>query len=422
MSGSAGESTGTGAASTRTRDGIPTWNGEANSFVAYEEAALLWEQSLTWEKRYTAGPRLVQELTGAAKRLVAGRDAGWVAFRGGVTVLMDHLRKALGKPRVNEVTDLLATYFKGCKRKGHESMNEYVTRKFEAYFRASQALKRVAPHYEAEWATTTSGMPSWSRRTSTDSRGWYQSGPSETASSGNHGQGQPEGATEETSSTTAGTEATQWDDAAWQTWNGRWGNWSSWSWQWQDPRSHWEWSSTTSSSSSTQESGGRASELLPPFIQGWYLMTDAGLDHSERNLVMTALGGDFSPQRVAQELRNQFPETEIRRRDQGRRFQGFLGDIPEESDEDLAVTGNTTEELLEEGMTAEGAALVVDAESQAQEALAALHQARRTLKEARQRQHQVKQSRKYYTAGSSGRTTSGSSSTQPKDDSHLDCL
>ena len=157
-------------------------------------------------------------------------------------------------------------------------------------------------------------------------------------------------------------------------------------------------------------------ELLPPFIQGWYLMTDAGLDHSERNLGMTALGGDFSPQRVAQELRNQFPETEVRRRDQGRRYQGFLGDILEESDEDLEVTGNTTEELLEEGMTAEGAALVVDVEFQAQEAMAALHQARCTLKEARQRQHQVKQSRKYYTSRNSGRTFSGSSTSQPKDD------
>ena len=144
----------------------------------------MWEQSLTWEKRCTAGPPLVQELTGAAKRLVAGRDAGWVAFRGRVTVLMDHLRKALGKPTVNEVTDLLATYFKGCKRKNHETMNEYVTRKFEAYFRASQALKRVAPHYEAEPANTAFEMPTWSRRSSTDSRGWYHSGPSEAESTG----------------------------------------------------------------------------------------------------------------------------------------------------------------------------------------------------------------------------------------------
>ena len=163
-------------------------------------------------------------------------------------------------------------------------------------------------------------------------------------------------------------------------------------------------------------------ELLPRFIQGWYLLADAGLDHGEKNLVMTALGGDFSPARVAQELRNQFPETEVRRRDHGRRFQGFLGNIPEESEEDLEIQGNTTAELMEEGMTAEGAALVVDAEAQAQEAMAALHQARRTLREARQRQQQVKQSRKYYAAGAPSKSYSSGSSGTVRDDSQLDCL
>ena len=79
----------------RTKDGVPTWAGEANLFTQYEEAALLWEQSLTWEKRYTAGPKLVQELSGAAKRLVSGQPPG-CAYRGGVRVLMDHLRQGLG--------------------------------------------------------------------------------------------------------------------------------------------------------------------------------------------------------------------------------------------------------------------------------------------------------------------------------------
>ena len=132
----------------RTKDGVPTWSGEASLFVQYEEAALLWEQSLTREKRYTAGPKLVQELSGAARRLVAGQPPGWVAYRGGVRVLMDHLRQGLGKPRVNEVTDLLAAYFKGTRRRAQESMNDYITRKTEAYMRACQALKRVQPHYE----------------------------------------------------------------------------------------------------------------------------------------------------------------------------------------------------------------------------------------------------------------------------------
>ena len=57
----------------------------------------------------------------------------------------------------------------------------------------------------------------------------------------------------------------------------------------------------------------------------------------------------------------------------------------------------STQELLADGFDAEDIALVVDAENQAQGALAAMYQAKRTLKEARQKQHLVKQSRKYTT-------------------------
>ena len=164
MSGTAAEASTT--TSSRTKDGIPTWSGEASSFVSYEEAALLWEQSLAYEKRYTAGPRLMQELTGATRWFVSGQPAGWVAYRGGVQVLMTHLRQALGKPRVNEVTDLLATYFKGTRRRSGETMNEYITRKTEAYMRASQALQRVQPHYEAGAATKAAPMDTTNRWTS----------------------------------------------------------------------------------------------------------------------------------------------------------------------------------------------------------------------------------------------------------------
>ena len=159
------------------------WSGEANLFVQYEEAALLWEQSLTWEKRYTAGPKLVQELSGAARRLVAGQPPGWVAYHGGVRVLMDHLRQGLGKPRVNEVTDLLAAYFKGTKRRAQETMNEYITRKTEAYMRACQALKRVQPFYEPN----TKPDRRAGRRTSGDLSSWSWSRQWTPASEGDHG-------------------------------------------------------------------------------------------------------------------------------------------------------------------------------------------------------------------------------------------
>ncbi|OLP90409.1 hypothetical protein AK812_SmicGene28023 [Symbiodinium microadriaticum] len=369
---------------TRTKEGIPSWSGEAGSFVQYEEAALLWEQSLTWEKRYTAGPKLVQELTGAARRYVAGQPAGWVAYRGGVTTLMDHLRKALGKPRVNEVTDLLATYFKGTRRKANESMNEFITRKTEAYMRASQALKRVQPHYDDK----------------------------------HRGPGEAEASTEATTQEPASEAADSWTSYWEQPRNRSW-NWNSWGWQ-----SGWgyqPWGAATSSTSGSTSGAyqGTASELLPSFIQGWYLLADANLDHAERNIVLTAIAGDFSPERVGQELRNQFPEGEIRRRDQ-RRFQSYLGEaLDDEEDEDHGAEGNSIPELTASGLDEESIALVVDAEETAREALAAMFQAKRTLKEARQKQHFVKSSRKYFQGGQG---KGGASAAKPRDDSNIECL
>ena len=163
-------------------------------------------------------------------------------------------------------------------------------------------------------------------------------------------------------------------------------------------------------------------ELLPTFIQGWYLLADAGLDHNEKNLVMTALGGNFQPDRVAQELRNQFPESEVRRRDGQRRFQSYLGETFGGSEEDEETSfGLTPHELIEDGFDDEDLALVADAEDQAQSAMAAMNQARRTLREARHKQQLVKQSRKYYVNSTSSRSSS-SQGGKPRDDSNLDCL
>ena len=149
------------------------------------------------------------------------------------------------------------------------------------------------------------------------------------------------------------------------------------------------------------------------------MLADANLDHAERNIVLTAIAGDFSPERVGQELRNQFPEGEIRRRDQ-RRFQSYLGEaLDDEEDEDHGAEGNSIPELTASGLDEESIALVVDAEETAREALAAMFQAKRTLKEARQKQHFVKSSRKYFQGGQG---KGGASAAKPRDDSNIECL
>ena len=398
MSGNAAESGVTAIG--RTKDGVPMWSGEANLFVQYEEAALLWEQSLTWEKRYTAGPKLVQELSGAARRLVAGQPPGWVAYHGGVRVLMDHLRQGLGKPRVNEVTDLLAAYFKGTKRRAQETMNEYITRKTEAYLRACQALKRVQPFYEPN----TKPDRHAGRRTSGDLSSWSWSRQWTPASEGDHGY-RGENAAEEaedpeqdlvdTATSTTATSQRRSSNHDW--WAPTWSSWNSWSWNsgWSQYQGQWGRSSHGSYSTSSYDEDQREAELLPTFIQGWYLLTDASLDSHERNLVTTALNGNFSPARVAQEPRNQFSEQEVKRRDHGRRYQSYIGETVEEEDEEPDLMDGDAEEF-DGPFTEEGFMMMHSAEEEAQGALAAIQTAKRTLRDARSRQHQVKQNRKYY--------------------------
>ena len=58
--------------------------------------------------------------------------------------------------------------------------------------------------------------------------------------------------------------------------------------------------------------------ILLAFMQFWCLLSDAALDNAERNIIATALNGDYSPARIVQELRNQFPETHLSREDQDR--------------------------------------------------------------------------------------------------------
>eukprot|EP00439_Symbiodinium_sp_Y106_P064057 s2932_g10.t1 len=226
--------------------------------------------------------------------------------------------------------------------------------------------------------------------------------------------------TEETETTTAGSESWRqgsnhdWWAPPWQaypwSWNYSWDYYS-------DYQGSWGRGSTTSSP--TEEDRG-SQELLPAFIQGWYLLADASLDSHERNLVMTGLNGNFTPVRVAQELRNQFSEHEVKRRDQSRRHMGYLGEAWE-ADEEEELDGDLATDEIEGTLNDEGFALVSLAEEEAESAMAAMQTARRTLRDARQRQHQVKQSRKYFQS-TTNRSTAASSSSRPRDDSNLDCL
>lgn len=152
-------------------------------------------------------------------------------------------------------------------------------------------------------------------------------------------------------------------------------------------------------------------ELIPTFVQGWFLLQDAGLDAQEKNMILTALKDNFSVERVAQELRNQWPDQDLRHKDQsGRSTAWTVDEAP--SDDDMAIgdrQGPDMGYLVQYGMNEEGLSIVEEAESEAQEALAMMDHGRKTLREARAKQHQVKMSRQYYRSYTSGNRSSAES-------------
>ena len=402
----------------KSSDGVPRWNGEASSFQEFEEQCLVYEQSVEYHKRYMVAPRVIAELQGTARKVITGKPADWVSYSGGLRELLNTLRASLGKPQVSEVADFLNKYFRGSRRKSGETMGDYIVRKTEAYLRAQQALQRVLPQYsqgQGQWRSNASHNGG-SRRSSWDSG----SAEATTENLEANAETREEG-TEET--TTAGS------DWNWSQWQG--GYWSSW-YSYRDPWSHsWAWQTGPDyRSSASQGSSGALEEIIPDFVQGWFLLNDAGLTPGERNMIHTAVQGDYGVHRIAQELRNQWDENSIRKREGSQRGQtSYLGDGFDEFDDE----GDAMEQGFEmDDLTAEGQALVSEAEEEAQEALAAIERGRRTLRDARTRQHQVRMARQYHklpAASTSGKPSSlGSSSsyrTSPagsSDDSRMTCL
>ena len=357
----------------RSRDGIPQWDGDSTTFQDFEEQSLQWEQSVPYHKRYLCGPKLVGELSGVARKHVMGKKPAWLSYDGGVEHLMQHLRSCLGRPTIAEMSEYLNKYFRQSKRKRFETMNSYITRKQEVYHRARQALSRVQKHYGRRQ------RHQWSQWQNPSSWNWWH---------------------------------TSWQREPWQPWHG------------EDNTGHDEYHDAEEVEGEGQEDqsdyrtapsdhqasrGGGSSynqdedepwklhteELLPEFLQGWYLLADAGLEPAEKNLIQTAIQDDFSVERVAKELRQQWPDHDLKLRDQQAKYSNFWNDEAygtiEEEEGEFEETAWNAEDYNEEGKILYG-----EAEQEAREAYALIQQGRRTLREARARQHQVRLNRQYY--------------------------
>ena len=389
---------------TRTKDGVPQWSGEARSFQEYEELCLQWEQGIAHHKRDLCGPRLLAELSGTARKYAVGKKATWLSFNGGVAYLMDYLRKSLGKPQIPELSENLNRYFRQGKRQRQETMNEYIVRKTEAYARAKQSMSRVLPHHKTQqdqW-----DHQRWRNYTDGHQGGWYGSGWQEWNWGGSTSPAPPTPVTASSTRTPLIEEVggENYEDPRPVEAQGH-----EVSSNWTDARSRWSqnyptWEGNYGHYEDDEKWTMETPELIPDFLQGWYLLADSGLDSQEKNLIQTAVGGNYALDRIAQELRTQWPDDELRRRDQQHRHSNYWQDeVEEEHDEDEDVRAAfTADALMSEGMNETGIALMADAEESIEEALTVIKDARRTLREARAKQHQVKMNRQYYRPSNDG--------------------
>ena len=306
-------------------------------------------------------------------------------------------------------------------------MSDYVTRKCEMYLRAQQALQRVKPHHggtDGDNMATEEPYGSYrhrGRRSSWDSTATQTS--SATNDSNPAAPVAASAATEELDEETEDHEddwyaySRPWwnDDSRW------WNTWDAWGYWNQGSSASW-WKGYYGGWKSTGGHGTTAVrpmvEILPDFVQAWYMLQDSGLDVHDRNMIQTAVGQELTLQRVSQELRTQWPDHELKRKDQSRRHTGYWGEDQAASDQEDSGDQYDRSYWMEHGMNEEGLAAMDAAEEDIQDAMAAMQTAKRTLKEGRAKQKFVKLSRKYY-QGSGG--SSGQRGHAP-DDSRMTCL
>eukprot|EP00434_Breviolum_minutum_P041423 symbB.v1.2.036847.t1/scaffold5298.1/size28697/1 len=139
-----------------------------------------------------------------------------------------------------------------------------------------------------------------------------------------------------------------------------------------DPWSNWHRQDCTS-----YEPAETYQDLLPPYVQGWFLLQDAGLEPQERIMVMSALKDNFHVDRVSQELRNQWSDEDLRRKDQSGRGSAWSAEPQEEDDPWLQGDKSSPDLslLVGEGLSEEGVMMINEAEDEAQQALMMMDEA-----------------------------------------------
>ena len=401
-----------------TKDGVPIFCGSPELFVAYQRAALVYTETVEWKKRSVVGPRLQAALEGSARLAVEHMPPGWISHPKGASQLLDCLKRQIRSPTLAEAGRTMARFFYGIKRRRGEGMAAWIVRHDEALLEAKRTLAEAIQEYgpgrqepEAPWSG-------------------YQRPPSRTGGQGGHlgerGDGhEPTDTPADTATETADLdpdrevddEAGDWD--RWSSWSqGWWPSYSdTWSWGYNEGRRN-SWSSWNSKESlskltwdASDTASAQAEKFLPDFVIAWLLLQRSGLDSTEKSVITANLKNNFVSDKVKEALKLTWPDEELKKRDAGKHLALFTS----EESAMMADDDGEASEAPDSWEDPEDEYAYQALEEEAHEALAALQDARRTLRDAREKQAQMRRNRNFFSGKGSGRQSTAwkSSASRP---------
>ena len=382
---------------TRNKDGVPGWGGEPSSWNEYKAAARLYVASTKFELRYTCGPRLAAELTGAARTAIQGQRSTWLSSASGAEVLLRHLQDAIGEPALPEVGNFMRQYFRVLRRKKGESMTSFCVRHREEYDRMCRSLGRMLRENGDKKSKQWSQVPRGSG-TGTTSVDGSDPGVGAVTGSAGEAEGSTTASDPQAAQTTPGGTA----DGAWTTSSCTWNNtswYSNWwyhAWasngDWQGNR----WGVSTDMPLPEDEEEDDMIQVLPDAVQGWFLLDKCGLDPLEKSVIQGDLKGNFTLAGVENSLRSHWTDDQVKKRDGEPKYQAHLGN---DQEDDVSAPEDDPDDAYFENWTSQEISWYQDARAQEHEAWLQFQQARRTLRDARARQHEVRMGRKFYRPG-----------------------
>lgn len=370
----------------RTSDGVPIYDGTAEHFLLFKEECYKYVLSFERHKRYLAGPRIVTELQGLAKAVVRrplAQNPMWVDHPGGVKTLLDFLEANLERPSLVNASRYVNKFFFSLKRKRMETMTAWINRHSEALWEANKAMKRV----QDEYGMSDQAMSSRSHSSNTRHGSSIPDDDVEARSTpcpwDDDGRLREDGESEEPNSNAL--RRNSW--------------WSSEGWSWSQGQGRWVWSDWSDDAIPAFDEVTNET-FLPDFLVGYLLLNRSGLDYAERNNVLANIRGRFSVRTVEKALRDLWSDEDIYRRDKAKGHALFAEDFPENGEDENAYVAESMPDFGEDWERHEA---YLAAEQTAFEAQEQIQESRRTLREARQKQHDLRLGRQYYQSTGKGK-------------------